>query len=688
MRKISFKIILAIAICSILLTVTVGVISIRQSSAIITAEVKESIRVQALRYANEYNLLLKGAESGVDGLVSTTNATFDVNTMQQNPAQYMESYQNAIAPAVKELANSTDGIVTSYVVFDPELLGSLYQVVYQVNEDQSLSRITPITADMFTQDNEYMQWYYKPLENQKGVWINLYYDENIKANIITYARPIYKNGTFIGVAGMDVRFDRFSEAINAIKNYQTGYAFLMSEDYYLLVHPTFKLTDNFKEVEDGRLAFLVDEIELQPAGVQEYIYDGDSKLLGYSHLTNGQILCIAANEKEALQKIDQLQLLLIGVIIAGILAACLLGIVIARTISKPLENLQEAFGKAADGDLTVQAEVRSKDEVGVVAEHFGVMIAKIRNLIGKIADTSTSVKSASDMLAKASMESSASSEEVSASISEVALRATDQSQVMERAAELTRMLADHVGELGKVGEHVGEAAGNSSKNAQLGKERIQTIAKQMEQIRSVIEETSRVVSQLVDKSAEIGKIVEMIDRIANQTQLLALNAAIEAARAGEAGQGFAVVADEIKSLSEETLTSAAQINQLVRETQDEAKRAHSAMGQGIQEVQTGNKVVQSTLGVFDDIVSAAEDNLQFTEQTNRSVQTVNTMSNEILQKISEVAAIAQETSASTQEVSASTEEQAATIEEISTSAEMLQQMAEELNQLIRGFKIS
>lgn len=687
MKKISVKIVLAIALCSILLAAVVGGISIYQGSKLITGEVKEIIHVQAQNYANEYSLLLKGAESGIDGLARTVSATFHLNMMRQDAAGYMESYQNVIAPMVKEMARTTEGIVTSYVVFNPELSGELYQVVFMVGEDQDISRIYPITPEMFTPDNSYMQWYYKPIEKQTGVWTNLYYDENVSANIITYARPIVEAGTVIGIAGMDVRFDRFHEAVSAIKNYQTGYAFLLSETYDFLVHPTMKMTDNFMRVEDGMYAGFAETMEREPTGVFEYHYQGSKKVLGFSRLTNGHLLCITVTEQEALADIAHLQNLLVLVVLVGAVAACLLGILIARGISTPLIHLKEAFGKAAEGDLTVVADVRSKDEVGVAAEHFTLMLEKIRNLIGKIAHTSSSVKSASEMLTKASMESSASSEEVSASISEVALRASDQSQAMEQAAELTKTMAGYVTELGRMGVQVGETAGVSSQNAGLGKERIQTIASQMNQIRSVIEETSQVVSQLVNKSAEIGKIVEMIDRIANQTQLLALNAAIEAARAGEAGQGFAVVADEIKSLSEETLASAAQINELVRQTQDEAQRVHIAMDQGINEVQTGSKVVQSTLRVFDDIVSAAEDNLRFTERTNQSVQTVSGISNQILEKIGEVAAIAQETSASTEEVSASTEEQAATIEEISASAETLQQMADELNQLIQEFTI-
>lgn len=687
MRKISFKIVLAIVVCSILLTAIVGGISIIQSSKLITAVVKDEICVQAQNYANQYNLLLKGAESGIEGLVSTANATINISDLQFNPAQYMETYQNVITPVVKELANTTDGIITSYIVFNPDLTGDLYQVVYMVNEDKSVSQITPIQPDMFTPDNEYMQWYYKPVQTQMGVWTNLYYDENVKANIITYACPILKNGTLIGVAGMDVRFDRFSNAVQAIKNYQTGYGFLLSETYDFLVHPTLKMSDNFKTFENGIYSEVAEMMETKPFGLVELRFKGQDKILGYSRLSNGHILGISAVEEEALHEMQWLRNLLIGVVIIGILSASVLGFWIARTISKPLVVLKEAFGHAAEGDLTVNVQVRSKDEVGIVAEHFGMMMTKIRNLIQKIATTSSSVKSASEMLTKASLESSASSEEVSASISEVALRANDQSQAMEQAAELTRTMADHVMELGQMSEEVGRSAEVSSQNARLGKERIQTIASQMEQIRRVINETSQVVSQLVNQSTEIGKIVEMIDRIANQTQLLALNAAIEAARAGEAGQGFAVVADEIKSLSEETLASAAQINYLVQETQKEAERAHSAMGQGMEEVQRGDKVVQSTLGVFDDIVLAAEDNLQFTEKTNANIHSVHKISNDILQKISEVAAIAQETSASTEEVSASTEEQAATVEEISASAETLQRMADELNQLIREFKV-
>lgn len=368
-----------------------------------------------------------------------------------------------------------------------------------------------------------------------------------------------------------------------------------------------------------------------------------------------------------------------------ILVGIAVGYWTSRSISKPLVELKETLFTAVNGDLAVEVKADSKDEVGEVGKTVKSLLEKMLDLLEKISIVSNSVSNTARNLAKASMESSASSEEVAASIEDVAMKANEQSYLMSNASSTMKDMTVQIVELGDMESKVAKSAQLTAANAEKGKNAVVNISGKMDQIQSTIVTISESVENLVTRSSEIDTIVNMINKIAKQTQLLALNAAIEAARAGEAGKGFAVVADEIKNLSEETLTSANQITVLIAETQKETANAKQIMEKGLIEVNEGTSVVKETASIFENIVHVAKDNLHIAEDNNESVKQIAELSQSILEKIEQLASSAESTSASAEQVAASTEEQAAIVLEVSSSAETLENTSKELEGLLKQF---
>ena len=200
-------------------------------------------------------------------------------------------------------------------------------------------------------------------------------------------------------------------------------------------------------------------------------------------------------------------------------------------------------------------------------------------------------------------------------------------------------------------------------------------------------ETNAVIKDLDSKSAEIGKIIEVITGIADQTNLLALNAAIEAARAGEHGKGFAVVADEVRKLAELSRQSASQISGLIEVIQKETHQVVEMMNKGTVEISEGTQLVEETGRTFDQILKSIENvssEIQevsaISEEMSASVQQVNA-------SIEEVTKIARDSVSSTAEIASATEEQLASMEEVASSSASLANLAENLREMVGKFKI-
>lgn len=438
--------------------------------------------------------------------------------------------------------------------------------------------------------------------------------------------------------------------------------------------------------------YIKDAIEQKEGYYSFRDLDGKEKI-GYLFYSQPLDLYMLAevSEGEILKTANDIRnIMLIFIAITTAIIICV-AFYFANSISKPIQVLAEDVNHMAEHlDFTstrIDQFANRKDEIGVLAVSFDKMTNNWKGVLFNVKAVVKNLLESSTQLAEASEDSSAASQEVSASIEEVANRASDQTNYLSQANQAVNDLIVKLNNSAQLGKEAYQLADTTMKQAGLGQSSVTNVITQMNNINHVIEEIANVVNNLVYKSSQIGEIVNLIDSIANQTQLLALNAAIEAARAGEAGRGFSVVADEIKQLAEESMKSANKIKELIKETQDESKKASQAMNVGKKEVQTGSTVVDEAGSIFEKIIVASETNLRGTKETTDALEAAIHITDTIIDKVHEVAGIAEETSASAEEVSASTEEQTATMEQVSASAALLKQMATELEKAISAFKL-
>jgi methyl-accepting chemotaxis protein len=393
--------------------------------------------------------------------------------------------------------------------------------------------------------------------------------------------------------------------------------------------------------------------------------------------------------RDDLQKMTSKILVLTLTILLADLAVCLFfGFIIARKISIPVKNISRVADKLALGDLTInEVDVKSKDELRLLADSFNKMIKNLKEMISKVSDSSGQVIKVSEQLYHNANQSSSASEHIAESIQQVADGASDQAKLSEKSAlTMDRMYSSikHISDKSTLAKQSSDVTNSVTQEGNLS---INKVVDQINSINTTISESSLISEELFKKSKEIGNIVDVITSIAGQTNLLALNAAIEAARAGDMGNGFAVVADEVRKLAEQSGSAANKITEIIHDIQSETAKMSGSMKKSIDEIKIGIEVTGNAGKAFERInLSIASVSEQINDiyseimDMNSSIEGIKSVSDNIV-------GISKTSAGSSQEVAASVEELSAGIQEVLSTSHVLNDLANELQKLVQKFKL-
>ncbi len=336
-------------------------------------------------------------------------------------------------------------------------------------------------------------------------------------------------------------------------------------------------------------------------------------------------------------------------------------ILIMRSIMQPLENVVSAMHNIAsgEGDLTRELSIQGNDELTQLGQHFNTFTLKLRSTISNLLSSAATLKLASEALGEQASQALHINEE----------QAQQTEQIATAINEVTYAVQD-------VAKHAEQASGEVSQatqQASAGQANIDTSLQQTDLLSATIEQAVSVIQTLADESSQVGRVLDVIRSIAEQTNLLALNAAIEAARAGEQGRGFAVVADEVRLLAQRTQQSTDEVQKMIESLQHNSQAAVQVIGASSTNTQATVEQAHQAHQSLSSISTA----LHLLNELNASIASATLeqsyVTEEINQNITQVASLSQSSNEAAHQ--------------LTTSSQQLNQLAAELNHQLGQFKV-
>ncbi|WP_147462278.1 methyl-accepting chemotaxis protein, partial [Pseudomonas syringae] len=477
--------------------------------------------------------------------------TQNIQTWLESRIQLLQSMSQQVAVDGKELPQlqRAIGLPTYSDNFQLSYFGSTEGVMFSVPAGNRPADYDPRARG-----------WYKAAQNAPGTIVTEPYIAASSGKLVmTIATPVKIQNQLAGVAGADISLDSVSKIINSLNFDGHGYAFLVSAEGKILVHPDSKLVlKNINEaypVNTPKIATGVTEID---SGKQPEIISF-TPVQGVA--TANWYVALVLEQDSAYAMLTEFRTSAITAMVVVVMVIILLLGLLIRVLMQPLHQMGRAMRDIADGegDLTKRLAITSHDEFGALAESFNHFVERIHTSIREVASTAAQLGEVATRVVKVSNASMSNS---------------------DQQANRTESVAAAINELGAAAQEIAQNAARTSQQssdasglASDGQGVVQQTIKAMNELSGKISESCVNIESLNGKTANIGQILEVITSISQQTNLLALNAAIEAARAGEAGRGFAVVADEVRNLAHRTQDSAQQVQKMIEELQVGAREA-------------------------------------------------------------------------------------------------------------------
>lgn len=619
----------------------------------------------------------------------------------------------------KELVSLTDSVTNSVNSEINEVIGILKNIKTTINKScatkEDIQKYLYNVADAYTdiiptgiycglEDGTYIDkmwtpgadwimkerpWYIEGIKSDSVTFGDVYLDADSGNFVISvYTNISDSNGNIIGVVCADVHLTSLEKIFKSIKVYKTGYVYAIDSGTGTIIGNSNNKKENGKVISDLKdltNKFIYNKLKNKRFNTV-FLYNNEYICLKQVNNSNFIVLC-RANKKEVESSLNKLNITIISNAIIGILIICaVLFIVIGKQL-KSIKKIDNLIHNISNLDLTNHIEVKTNDEIGVIAELLNKFIDILKTTIIHIKNTVIEL----DKKAEANSDTANKFNDLSAvqtqSLTQLLNTLDSVSESINSIAEGSCSLSSNIVDTSNASLIVENKINETLIHIDAGRNEMNRMTSTMNEISTLSTDLQKAVNNANEGLNGINSMVNAISDIADQTSLLSLNASIEAARAGDAGKGFAVVAEEIRALADNCTTSATEIVAITRKIENLFNIVIEKTSNSIEKINIGNEVVNTTNETFYKINDTIK-------EINNAMKTVSSSITNIETIASEMAANTEEQTASAESISNDCHEVLNIVKSynfesanISNHATEVKELSYALSELIEKFKV-
>lgn len=639
------------------LSLPIVLIFVLSGSLIMSSVNKETSAIIQDRLSSDSNFLSKEVNAFLRDYISTSQT----GASSSEIVNYLENTKPGEKFVTKPEWEHVRTSLINYTKIDSENVLRVWISDFDSNQ--------AITSDDITTDSTFdvkSRPWYKVKDIGKPIVVPPYKDTALDAFVVSIVSPVFdkSNSKVIGTFGYDIQINKLSSVISNFKLGESGFILLIDESGNIIYHPENEYIQ--KNISDlGFSDSLLNDISTREFKHVEYSMNGADYIGDVCPIKDSEWTILSGiTEKEAFATSNAIRTLMFTIFGIGLILIVAAILFISKNITKSVNKLAFAAQEIADGNLNIEIDVDSNDEIGDVAiamnntvnrlKSYIDYIEEITSVLGEIANGILSFELKQDYVGEfasvkdALFDIRTTLSDTISEIKEVANQVSSSSMQLSTGSQIlaqgTTEQASSIEELSSTISEVSSKIDENAKYTLKANDSMVMSGRKISDSNLQMQEMVTAMNEINARSNEIGSIIKAIDDIAFQTNILALNAAVEAARSGAAGKGFAVVADEVRNLaaksSEAAKNSALLIERSMKAVEEGTQLANNAAN-NLQELYENSNEIVSTIS---DITRSSQEQADAVSQINQGLEQISSV-------VHTNAATAEESAASSRELS-------------------------------------